>query len=336
MTTRIGINGFGRIGRCALKRSIEVGGIEIVGINDLANIDDLAYLLKYDSVSGWYPEEVSSDGSAILVGERRIPFFSSPDPAQIPWKEVGADIVIESTGAFRSRSKAAGHLTAGAKRVMISAPSDDADVTIVPGVNSESYDPKAHQVISLASCTTNSLAPVAKVLNDAFGVEHLLFTTVHAYTSSQSLMDIPARHRRRGRAAALSIIPTTTGAAKAAEIVLPALKGRMTGMAMRVPVPDGSITDIVATLKKDTSAEEVNNVLKQAAETPAFKGILRVTEEAVVSTDILGDSHSAIIDAECTMVLRNRAVKVLSWYDNEWGYTSRLIDFAGTIAARGL
>jgi glyceraldehyde 3-phosphate dehydrogenase len=227
MTTRIGINGFGRIGRCALKRSIEVGGIEIVGINDLANIDDLAYLLKYDSVSGWYPEEVSSDGSAILVGERRIPVFSSPDPAQIPWKEVGADIVIESTGAFRSRSKAAGHLTAGAKRVMISAPSDDADVTIVPGVNSESYDPKAHQVISLASCTTNSLAPVAKVLNDAFGVEHLLFTTVHAYTSSQSLMDIPARHRRRGRAAALSIIPTTTGAAKAAEIVLPALKGKM-------------------------------------------------------------------------------------------------------------
>jgi len=334
VTIRVGINGFGRIGRCVLRRCIEKGGVTVVGINDLANLDDLAYLLKYDSVSGWYPKDVASNGSLLRVGGRRISFFSSPEPAQIPWKNVGADIVIESTGAFRSRLKAAGHLEAGARKVIISAPSDDADTMIVPGVNTDSYDPQSHQVISLASCTTNSLAPVAKVLNDTFGVEHLIFTTVHAYTSSQSLTDIPARHRRRGRAAALSIIPTTTGAAQAAERVLPELAGRMTGMAMRVPIPDGSITDIVAMLQKDTTPEEVNAALQQAAKQPGFKGILRVSDEALVSRDILGDSHSAIVDAGSTMVLRQRVAKVLSWYDNEWGYTSRLVDFAMVVAGR--
>jgi len=335
MTIRIGINGFGRIGRCVLRRCIDTDGVSVVGINDLAHIDDLAYLLKYDSISGWYHEEVRTDNMSLLVGHQSIPFFSFPEPAKIPWKDVGADIVIESTGAFRSRAKAAGHLDGGARKVIISAPSDDADTMVVPGVNTGSYDPQAHHVISLASCTTNSLAPVAKVLNDTFGVEHLVFTTVHAYTSSQSLMDTPARHRRRGRAAALSIIPTTTGAANAAEKVLPELQGRMTGMAMRVPIPDGSITDIVAALQKDTTSEEVNDAFNRASKQPELKGILRVSDEALVSRDILGDSHSAVVDAESTVVLRKRVVKVLSWYDNEWGYTSRLVDFAKVLFDRG-
>jgi glyceraldehyde-3-phosphate dehydrogenase type I len=233
----LGINGFGRIGRCVLRRCIEKGGITVVGINDLARIDDLAYLLKYDSVSGWYPKDVTCEDSILRVGGRRIAFFSSPEPSKIPWKDVGADIVIESTGAFRSRGKAQGHLDAGARKVLISAPSDDADVVIVPGVNPESYDASNHHIVSLASCTTNSLAPVAKVLNDSFGIEHLVFTTVHAYTSSQSLTDVPQRHRRRGRAAALSIIPTTTGAAQAVEKVLPELTGKMTVWQCGCPCP---------------------------------------------------------------------------------------------------
>jgi glyceraldehyde 3-phosphate dehydrogenase len=336
MTVKIGINGFGRIGRCTFKQCIERDEFTVVGINDLASIDDLAYLLKYDSVHGWYPRKVSNDKSSIQVEGERISFFSFSNPAQIPWKDVGADIIIESSGAFRTRAKAAGHLKAGAHKVIISAPSDDADTTIVPGVNQDTYNPQAHQVISLASCTTNSLTPVVKVMHDAFGVEHLIFTTIHAYTSSQSLMDIPARHRRRGRAAALSIIPTTTGAAKAAERVLPALKGRMSGMAMRVPVPDGSVTDIVATLQKDVTPEEVTDVLKRASEKPELKGILRVSDDALVSQDIVGDPHSAVVDAENTMVLRQRVVKVLVWYDNEWGYSSRLVDFTKFAVEQGL
>jgi glyceraldehyde-3-phosphate dehydrogenase type I len=305
----------------------------VVGVNDLANIDDLAYLLKYESVNGWYPRKITTDPSHIKVGNINVDYFSETEPADIPWDKVGADIVIESSGAFRTRAKAAGHLKAGAQTVLISAPSDDADIMIVPGVNDDKYDSKSHKVISLASCTTNSLAPVAKVLNDVFGVEHLMFTTVHAYTSSQSLMDTPARHRRRGRAAALSIIPTTTGAAIAVEKVLPELTGKMTGMAMRVPVPDGSLTDIVAMLKTDVTVEQVNNALKQASR-QVMKGILRISDEALVSHDIIGDPHSAIIDIENTMVLQNRVVKILSWYDNEWGYSSRLADFANIAAAR--
>jgi glyceraldehyde 3-phosphate dehydrogenase len=328
VTVKIGINGFGRIGRCTLKRCIEMDGIDVVGINDLANIEDLAYLLKYDSISGWYNKEVTNVDNHIQVDGKDIAFFSSREPSQIPWKDVGADIVVESSGAFRRREKAAGHIEAGAKKVIISAPSDDADATIVMGVNENMYQKEEHNVISLASCTTNSLAPVVKVLNDTFGVESLFFTTIHAYTSSQSLMDTPARHRQRGRAAALSIIPTTTGAAKATEKVLPELKGRMNGMAMRVPVPDGSITDITAIVKKDTTPEEVNNAFYQAAEKPEFINILRVSNEALVSRDILGDCHSAVVDAEGTAVVNGRVVKVLSWYDNEWGYSCRLVDFA--------
>jgi glyceraldehyde-3-phosphate dehydrogenase type I len=279
---------------------------------------------------------VSGEKNALQVEDRRIPFFSSPDPAKIPWKDVGAEIIIECSGALRSRSKAAGHLDAGARRVILSAPSDDADVTIVLGVNEGSYETKSHKIISMASCTTNCLAPVAMVLHKAFGVEYLVFTTVHAYTSSQSLMDTPARHRRRGRAAALSIIPTTTGAAKAAEKVLPELKGKMTGMAMRVPVPDGSVTDMVVSLQKDATPAQVNEALQEASEKPPLKGILRVTHEALVSRDIIGDPHSSIVDAPSTLMLGKRVAKVLAWYDNEWGYSARLVDFAGFLAQRGL
>lgn len=331
---RVGINGFGRIGRCTCKQLIAHEEFKIVGINDLASKEDLAYLLKYDSVHGWYPKKIATDEKAILIGDQRIPFFSSPDPTKIPWADLGAEVVIESSGALRSRAKAAGHLQGGAERVIISAPSDDVDATIVLGVNEEIYDPESHQVISMASCTTNNLAPIAKVLWQEFGVENIIFTTVHAYTSSQSLMDIPARHRRRGRAAALSIIPTTTGAAKATEKVLPELKGKVTGMAMRVPIPDGSVTDLVAILKKEVTAEEVNNALRQAAEKVPLQGILRVTDEALVSRDIIGDPHSSIVDAQSTMVLNKRVVKILSWYDNEWGYSARLVDFAKFVVTR--
>jgi glyceraldehyde 3-phosphate dehydrogenase len=334
-TIRVGINGFGRIGRTVFKQLLQREEFQVIGINDLANLEDLAYLLKYDSVHGWYSRKVASQENAIQVDQQSIPFFSNPDPKEIPWKETGADIIIECSGALRSRAKAAGHLEAGAKRVIISAPSDDADAMIVLGVNEENYRPKAHQIVSMASCTTNCLAPVAKVLHEAFGVAFIMFTTVHAYTSSQSLMDTPARHRRRGRAAALSIIPTTTGAAKAAEKVLPQLKGKMTGTAMRVPVPNGSVTDMVVSLEKDVSPEHVNAALREASEKSPLQGILRVTDEALVSQDIIGDPHSSIVDAQSTMVLNDRIVKILAWYDNEWGYSARLVDFAKFMVEKG-
>ena len=334
-TIRVGINGFGRIGRTVLKQLLQREEFQVIGINDLANLEDLAYLLKYDSVHGWYSRKVASQENAIQVDQQTIPFFSNPDPKEIPWKETGADIIIECSGALRSRAKAAGHLEAGAKRVIISAPSDDADAMIVLGVNEENYRPKVHQIVSMASCTTNCLAPVAKVLHEAFGVAFIMFTTVHAYTSSQSLMDTPARHRRRGRAAALSIIPTTTGAAKAAEKVLPQLKGKMTGTAMRVPVPNGSVTDMVVSLEKDVSPEQVNAALREASEKSPLQGILRVTDEALVSQDIIGDPHSSIVDAQSTMVLNDRIVKILAWYDNEWGYSARLVDFAKFMVEKG-
>ncbi len=325
---RVGINGFGRIGRCTCKQIIQKEEFKLVGINDLANKEDLAYLLKYDSVHGWYPKKIDTTEKAILIGDQSIPFFSSLDPAKIPWADLGADVVIESSGALRSRARAAGHLEGGARRVIISAPSDDVEATIVLGVNEEIYDSKTHKIISMASCTTNNLAPIAKVLLHEFGVESIIFTTVHAYTSSQSLMDIPARHRRRGRAAALSIIPTTTGAAKATEKVLPELKGRVTGMALRVPIPDGSVTDLVAILKKEVTPQDVNNALRAAAEKAPLQGILRVTDEALVSRDIIGDPHSSIVDAQSTMVLNKKVAKIISWYDNEWGYSARLVDLA--------
>jgi glyceraldehyde 3-phosphate dehydrogenase len=328
---RVAINGFGRIGRCALKHSLDRDDLEVVGINDLADIGDLAYLLKYDSVHGWYPKAVESDDSSISVDGRRLPFSAERDPTQLPWGELGVDVVLECTGAFRKREGAAKHLAAGARKVAISAPSPDADGMFVLGVNAQDYDAGKHDVVSMASCTTNCLAPVAKVLLESFGVRHLMMTTVHAYTSSQSLTDVPQRKRRRGRAAAQSIVPTTTGAAKATAQVLPALAGRCDGMAFRVPVPDGSATDITASLDKEVTVEEVNDALRAAADEGPLKGILRVTDEELVSTDILGDPHSSIVDAPSTMVLKDRIVKIVSWYDNEWGYSARLVDFAALV-----
>ncbi|MBZ0113334.1 MAG: type I glyceraldehyde-3-phosphate dehydrogenase [Thermoanaerobaculia bacterium] len=331
---RVGINGFGRIGRCAFKQILDRPGLEVIGINDLADIGDLAYLLKYDSVHGWYEKKVSHDEESMTVDGLRIPFYAQRNPEEIPWGDLGTDLVIESTGAFRKREGAARHLAGGARRVVISAPSEDADGTFVVGVNADQLDPERHLVVSMASCTTNCLAPIAKVLHRAFGIEHLMMTTVHAYTSSQSLTDVPVRKRRRGRAAALSIVPTTTGAAKATELVLPELAGRMDGMAFRVPVPDGSVVDLVATLQTDVTVELVNATLAAASEEDtALRGVLRVTEEALVSRDILGDPHSSIVDAESTMVLRDRVVKVISWYDNEWGYSARLVDFASMVGS---
>ena len=328
---RVGINGFGRIGRCTFKQMFARPGLAVVGINDLADLGDLGYLLKYDSVHGWYPRKVDTDDGALVVDGQRIAFSSERQPADIPWGDLGVDVVIESTGAFRPRDRAAGHLEGGARRVIISAPSDDSDGMFVLGVNDHELDLERHRIVSMASCTTNCLAPVAKVLNDSFGVEHLMITTVHAYTSSQSLMDIPTRKRRRGRSAAVSIVPTTTGAAKATGIVLPELAGRMDGLALRVPVPDGSLTDIVATLETPVTADAVNGALLRAAHEPPLAGILRVSDECLVSRDILGDPHSSIVDAESTMVLREQVVKVLSWYDNEWGYSARLTDFAALV-----
>ncbi len=334
---RVGINGFGRIGRCTFKQLVADERFTVVGVNDLADLGDLAYLLKYDSVHGWYPRKVSHHDGLLVVDGREIRFLSSRTPADLPWGEVGADIVIESSGAFRSRAQAAGHLAGGARKVVISAPSDDADGTFVFGVNHETYEPERHHVVSMASCTTNCLAPIAQVLHQRFGVRYLTMTTVHAYTSSQALMDTPMRKRRRGRAAAVSLVPTTTGAAQATARVIPALAGRMDGMAIRAPIPDGSITDVVALLERQTTIEEILGALGEAASRPPLQGILRVSDEALVSRDILGDPHSSIVDAESTQLLDGRLVKILAWYDNEWGYSARLKDFAGFLAqASGL
>ena len=333
MTCRIGINGFGRVGRMALRRALTMADIEVVAVNDRANLGDLAYLLKYDSVHGLLPGEVTHEAQALLVNGKTLQFSSETDPNKIPWGQAGVEVVIESTGALRGRKDAAGHLQAGARKVLISAPSDDVDVTLVPGVNDDQYDRTRHQVISMASCTTNSLAPVAKVLQDQFGIEHLFITTVHAYTASQSILDKPTRHRRRGRAGAVSMIPTTTGAAKATALVIPALAGKMDGMAIRVPVPDGSVTDIVAELATSTTVDEINACLRDAAQRPPLQGILAVSDEELVSVDIIGNPHSAIVDAPSTMVLNGTMAKVLSWYDNEWGYACRLVELAGRLIA---
>lgn len=327
---RVAINGFGRIGRCTFKQFVDDDRFEIVGVNDLADLEELAYLLKYDSIHGWYPRKVSTDGDTLIVDGHKIPFSQERNPAGLPWGELGVDVVVESSGAMRDRDDAAGHLEAGAKRVVISAPSSTADATFVFGVNEETYDPDKHYVVSNASCTTNCLAPVAKVLSDSFGVEHLMMSTIHAYTSSQVLMDTPIRKRRRGRAAALSIVPTTTGAARATELVIPELKGKMDGMAFRVPVEDGSVTDITALLSREVTVDEVHEALMEAAE-GRMKRVLRLTDEALVSRDIIGDRHSSIVDTESTMLLQGNVVKVVSWYDNEWGYSARMVDITAVV-----
>ena len=331
---RVGINGFGRIGRAVFKQLARETGFEVAGVNDLNELDSLAYLLHYDSVFGRFRPPVTTRPGFLVVGGIEIPFFAEREPSRIPWSKVGADIILECTGAFRSRAKAAGHLDAGAKRVIVSAPSDDADAMLVVGVNADEYDPAKHSIVSMASCTTNCLAPVAKVLDETFGIETLMLTTAHAYTSSQSLVDTPARKRRRGRAAALSIIPTTTGATQATERVLPRLAGRMNGMAMRVPVADGSVCDIVVRLAKEATAAAVNEALERASSRPPLEGVLRVTHDELVSCDIVGDPASAVVDAPCTLAVGSDTIKVLAWYDNEWGYAARLVDLCAHLARR--
>ena len=326
---RIAINGFGRIGRNFYRAAFENPDIEVVAVNDITTAETLAHLLKYDSVHGVW-EGVESGEDWISVKGEKFDVLSERDPADLPWSEYKIDCVIESTGLFRDRENASKHLTAGAERVLISAPAKNPDVTLVMGVNHEIYNQKEHKIISNASCTTNCLAPVAKVLNDTFRIEYGHMTTVHAYTTTQRLLDLQHKDLRRARAAAMNIIPTTTGAAKAIGVVLPELKGKLDGMAMRVPVYDGSIVDLVVHLEKETTAEKINRAFKDAADSN-LKGILQYTEEPLVSVDIVHNPHSAIVDGLLTSV-NGHLAKVLAWYDNEWGYSMRLVDVLGMIA----
>jgi glyceraldehyde 3-phosphate dehydrogenase len=326
MTVTVGINGFGRIGRNAF-RAMQTRAAEVVGVNDLVDARTLAHLLKYDSVHGRFPGEVAADGNAIVVNGKKIPVFSERDPAKIPWGSVGAKIVVESTGLFTAREKAELHLQGGAERVIISAPATGEDVTLVLGVNDRAYDPAKHRVVSNASCTTNCLAPVAKVLNDTFGIERGLMVTIHSYTSDQSLVDTPHKDLRRARAGAMSMIPTSTGAAKAIGLVLPELKGKLDGYAMRVPTPDVSCVDLALVLKKPATDKEINAAI-QSASNGALKGILQYCDEPLVSVDFVGNLHSSIFDAQSTKVIDGTFAKVLAWYDNEMGYATRVADLA--------
>ena len=332
MTVRVGINGFGRIGRNFYRAVLASGAdIELVGVNDLTDNATLAHLLKYDSILGRLPHEVKYSGDEITVAGKTFKAFAERDPAKLPWGDLGADIVVESTGIFTDANKARAHIEAGAKKVIISAPAKNEDVTIVIGVNEGAYDPAKHSIISNASCTTNCLAPMAKVLHEAFTIERGLMTTVHAYTQDQNLQDGPHKDLRRARAAALSIVPTTTGAAKAIGLVLPELSGKLDGYALRVPVPTGSATDLTVTVSRETSVEEVNAAMKEASE-GALRGILTYTTDPIVSADIVTDPASCIFDAGLTKVIGNQ-VKVVGWYDNEWGYSNRLVDLVKLVGA---
>ncbi len=331
MTVRVGINGFGRIGRNFFRAVVASGAdIEIVGANDLTDNKSLAHLLKYDSILGRLDGDVEVSADAITVGGRSFAALEERDPAKLPWGDLGADVVIESTGLFTKREDATKHLDAGAKKVIISAPATEPDITVALGVNFDDYDPDSHHIISNASCTTNCLAPAAKVLHDAVGIDHGLMTTIHAYTADQRLQDMPHKDLRRARAAAINLIPTSTGAAKAVGLVLPELNGKLNGMAVRAPVATGSVVDLTFQASRDTSVEEVNGAVKAAAEGP-LKGILSYTEAPIVSTDIVGDPHSSIFDSEQTMVLEGNMVKIFSWYDNEWGYSNRCVELAGKV-----
>ena len=333
MTVRVGINGFGRIGRNYFRAIAATGAdIEIVGINDLTDNKTLAHLLKYDSILGRLGKEVTFTDNSIVVDGKTITVTSERDPGALPWGDLGAEIVIESTGHFTDATKAAAHISAGAKKVIISAPASNEDVTIVMGVNHETYDPAKHHVISNASCTTNCLAPMAKAIHDAFGIDHGLMTTIHAYTNDQVILDFPHPDLRRSRAAATNLIPTTTGAAKAIGLVMPELKGKLDGYAMRVPVPTGSATDLTAVLKKSVTKEEVNAVVKAAAE-GALKGYLSYTEDPIVSSDIVTDPSSCIFDASLTNAMGS-TIKVVGWYDNEWGYSNRLVDITKFVGSK--
>ncbi len=330
MSTKVAINGFGRIGRLFLRAVAKQGAdIEVVAVNDLTDAATLAHLLKYDSVHGVWPGEVSHTDDSLTFEGRSIKAFSTPDVKLLPWRELEADVIVECTGHFTERAQASLHLDQGAKKVLISAPAKDPDITVVVGVNDADYDPARHHIISNASCTTNCLAPVVKVLLDSFGIAQGLMTTVHAFTNDQRILDLPHKDLRRARAASLSIIPTSTGAAKAIGTVIPELKGRLDGFALRVPVPDGSVVDLVATLEVEATAEEINAAVKTAAEGP-LAGVLRYTDEPLVSSDIVGDPHSSVFDSSLTMVM-GRQAKVVMWYDNEWGFSNRMVDLCGRL-----
>ncbi len=331
MAIKIAINGFGRIGRMFMRAALTKSDLEVVAVNDITSANALAHLLKYDSVHGALKHEVKVEGTSITIDGKAFQVLAERDPSKLPWKSLGVQVVVESTGLFTARDKAAMHLAAGAKKVVISAPADGADVTLCLGVNQKTYDAKKHYVISNASCTTNCLAPLAKVLHDNFGIVHGLMTTIHSYTSDQSLQDGPHNDLRRARAAAVSMVPTSTGAAKAIGLVLPALKGKLDGFAVRVPTPNVSVVDLTATLEHDADEKSINAAMKAAAE-GELKGILAYSEAPLVSVDFNGNPHSSIFDALLTKVIGNRLVKVFSWYDNEWGYSNRLADITAFVA----
>ena len=328
MSVRVGINGFGRIGRNFFRAARKYGAdIEIVAVNDLGDAKTMAHLLKYDSVMGPFEGEVEAVETAIRVDGEELKLLNERDPAALPWKDLGIDVVLESTGLFTKRDKAQAHLDAGGGKVVISAPATDPDVTIVLGVNDDAYDPEQHRIVSNASCTTNCVAPLAKVLHDAWGIESGFMTTIHAYTNDQQILDLPHKDLRRARAAAINLIPTSTGAAKAIGLVIPDLQGKVDGVSVRAPVSDGSIVDLVVQVGAEVTADEVNARFREAADTGPFEGILRYTEEPLVSSDVVGSSYSAVFDSDLTMA-RGNNVKVFGWYDNEWGYSCRLVDLA--------
>jgi glyceraldehyde 3-phosphate dehydrogenase len=334
MATRIGINGFGRIGRNFYRAMLAKGAdLEIAAVNDLGDAATMAHLLKYDSVFGRFEKEVKVTEDGFSVDGSDIKLLSQKDPAELPWGDLGVDIVIESTGFFTKRADAQKHLDSGAKKVLISAPAKEEDFTVVLGVNDQDYDPQSHNIISNASCTTNCVAPMVKILMDNWGIEKGFMTTCHAYTNDQRILDLPHSDLRRARSAAINIIPTSTGAAKAVSLTIPEMKGKLDGLALRVPVPDGSITDLVAVLGSEVSRDDVNNAYREAAGSTGLKGILKYTEDPIVSSDIVGDSHSCILDGGSTMAHGN-LVKVLGWYDNEWGYSNRLVDLTSLVASK--
>ncbi|MGB8954171.1 MAG: type I glyceraldehyde-3-phosphate dehydrogenase [Tumebacillaceae bacterium] len=337
MAIKVGINGFGRIGRNVFRAAFGREDVEIVAVNDLTDAHTLAMLLKYDTVHGTFEGEVTAEGSSLFVNGKEVKVIAERDPAKLPWGELGVEIVVESTGRFTDKKTASAHIEGGqAKKVIISAPASNEDITIVMGVNEDKYDPANHHVVSNASCTTNCLAPFAKVLHEKLGIKHGLMTTVHSYTNDQSILDLPHKDLRRARAAGQSIIPTTTGAAKAVALVLPELKGKLNGFAMRVPTPNVSVVDLNAEVEKPTTVDEVNQILKEAAESPELKGILGYSDLPLVSIDYNGNPHSSTIDALSTMVINGTGVKVVSWYDNEWGYSNRVVDLIAFMAQKGL
>ncbi len=333
MATRIAINGFGRIGRMFFRAALAKKDLEIAAVNDITDAPTLAHLLKYDSVHGTLPYQIKAEGDQIMIDGRALTVLAERDPAKLPWKRLGVEVVVESTGLFTARDKAALHLGAGARKVVISAPADGADITLCLGVNHDAYDPRRHDVISNASCTTNCLAPVAKVLHENFGVVHGLMTTVHAYTQDQMLQDGPHKDLRRARSAALSMVPTSTGAAKAIGLVLPALKGKLDGIAVRVPTPNVSVVDLTAAVERDADEKSINAAMKKAAD-GELKGILEYSDAPLVSIDFNNNPHSSIFDAPLTKVLDRRLVKIFSWYDNEWGYSNRLADVTAYVASK--